>query len=59
MSKSYGGLYAEFAGLKSYSASKRAVFVLDKGGIVQYAWITDDPGVEPPYGDIEKALSSH
>ncbi len=59
VSKSYGGLYAEFAGLKSYSASKRAVFVLDKGGIVQYAWITDDPGVEPPYGDIEKALSSH
>ena len=58
VSKSYGGLQEDFAGLKSYTTSKRAVFVLDSGGIVQYAWITDNPGVEPPYPEIEKALSS-
>ena len=59
VSKSYAGIYEEFAGLKLYKASKRAVFVLDSAGIVQYTWVTDNPGVEPPYSDIEKALSSH
>jgi peroxiredoxin len=58
VSKNYGGLQEDFSGLKSYTTSKRAVFVLDSGGIVQYAWITDNPGVEPPYPEIEKALSS-
>jgi len=59
VSRSYGGLQENFAGLQSYTASKRAVFVIDSVGIVQYAWVTDNPGVEPPYGEIEKALSSH
>jgi peroxiredoxin len=58
VSKSYGGLQEDFSGLKSYTTSKRAVFVLDSGGIVQYAWITDNPGIEPPYPEVEKALSS-
>jgi peroxiredoxin len=58
VSKSYGGLQEDFSGLKSYTTAKRAVFVLDSGGIVQYSWITDTPSVEPPYGEIEKALSS-
>jgi glutaredoxin-dependent peroxiredoxin len=57
VSKNYGGLQQDFGGLKSYTASKRAVFVLDPGGIVLYAWITDNPGVEPPYEEITKALS--
>ncbi len=59
VSKSYGGVYEEFAGLKSYQASKRAVYVLDSAGVVQYSWISDNPGVEPPYAEIEKALASH
>ena len=58
VSKSYGGLQEDFGGLKSYTASKRAVFALDSGGIVQYTWVTDNPGNEPPYPEIEKALSS-
>jgi peroxiredoxin len=58
VSASYGGIQEDFAGLKSYKASKRSVFVLDSGGIVQYAWITDNPGLEPPYAEIEKAVSS-
>jgi len=57
VSMNYGGLQQDFGGIKSYTASKRAVFVLDSGGIVQYAWITDNPGVEPPYDEIKKALA--
>lgn len=56
--KHYGGLQEDFAGVKGYTTSKRAVFVLDRKGFVKYAWITDNPGVEPPYNEITKCLSS-
>ena len=58
ISKKYCGLYEDFAGLKSYTAAKRSVFVLDSKGIVQYAWISDSPGVEPPYEEVTRALSA-
>jgi len=55
--KQYGGLHEDFAGLKGYTAAKRAVFVLDKNGIVKYAWVSENPGLEPPYDEINKALA--
>ena len=58
VSKQYCGVYDDFAGLKGYTAAKRAVFVLDNSGVVKYAWVSDTPGVEPPYGDVNKALAS-
>jgi len=57
ISNAYAGVYEDFAGLKGYSAAKRAVFVLDEQGIVKYAWVTENPGVEPTYDEIVKALS--
>jgi len=56
--KAYGIVHEGFSGLNGYFASKRSVFVLDKDGIVRYAWISDDPGVEPNYNEVTKALSS-
>ncbi len=56
--KRYCGVHEDFAGLKGYSASKRSVFVLDGGGKVRYAWISENPGVEPPYDEINQALSA-
>lgn len=58
VSKKFGGVHEDFAGMKGYTAAKRAVFVLDKGGVVKYTWISDDPGIEPPYDEINKALAS-
>jgi peroxiredoxin len=59
VSKQYCGLYDDFAGLKGYMAAKRSVFVLDKDGVVKYAWISEtNPGAEPPYDDVKKALAS-
>lgn len=55
-SKAYGGVHEDFAGLKGYSASKRSVFVVDEQGEVTYAWVSDDPGVEPNYDEVIKAL---
>lgn len=56
VSKQYCGVYDDFAGLKGYSASKRAVFIVDMNGSVKYAWISENPGVEPDYDAIAQAL---
>ncbi len=56
--RQYGGVHEDFSGLKGYVASKRAVFILDKGGFVRYSWISENPGVEPPYEEVTKALTS-
>jgi peroxiredoxin len=56
--KTYGGVYENFGGLTGYSVSKRAVFVLDRDGTVKYAWISENPGSEPNYDEITKALQT-
>ncbi len=58
VSKQYGGVYENFAGLEGYSASKRSVFVLDKNGIVKYSWVSEDPGKEPNYDEVAKVLAA-
>jgi peroxiredoxin len=58
VSMKYGGVYEGFGGLKGYTASKRAVYVLDTAGTVKYAWSTEDPGVEPNYDEVKKAVGS-
>ena len=46
----------DLAGLEGYVAAKRAVFVLDKGGVVRYKWVAPAPGKEPLYDEIKEAL---
>ena len=58
VARAYGGLHEDFLDIPGYTVAKRAVFVLDPDGAVRYAWVTDDPGVEPPYGDIGEALAA-
>ena len=53
----YCGVHEDFAGVKGYTASKRAVFVLDEHGVVLYKWISEAQGVEPIYDEITKALA--
>ncbi len=36
--------------------SKRAVFVLDRKGILRYRWVTDVPSEEPPYDEVVESL---
>ncbi|MEK7819257.1 MAG: redoxin domain-containing protein [Bacteroidota bacterium] len=52
----YGGLHFDFAGMSGYSAAKRSVFVVNEEGIISYAWVSENPGVEPPYEEIKNAL---
>ena len=58
VSKLYCGLTEDFAGIKGYNAAKRSVFILDAQGVVRYVWISDNPGVEPPYDEVSAALKS-
>jgi peroxiredoxin len=54
--KLYGGVHEDFAGIKGYSASKRAVFIVDSNGSVVYVWVSENPGVEPDYDAVVQAL---
>jgi glutaredoxin-dependent peroxiredoxin len=56
VSKKYGGVYEDFGGMKGYTASKRAVYIIDANGNIRYEWITENPGVEPDYEAISKHL---
>jgi len=56
VSKQYGGVHEDFAGMKGYSAAKRSVFIIDANANVKYAWVSENPGVEPDYDAITQAL---
>lgn len=47
----------DFADLGYYGVAKRAVFVVDADGDVTYSWVSDDPGVEPDYAEVEAAAA--
>jgi peroxiredoxin len=50
--KEFGIELKDFAGMKGYTASKRAIFIVGKDMKVQYRWVSDDPTVEPDYSII-------
>ncbi|MGB9728377.1 MAG: peroxiredoxin [Thermoprotei archaeon] len=52
--KLYDVVLQDLLGLKELA--KRAVFIIDKEGIVRYKWVSDDPKVEPNYNEIIKEL---
>ncbi|ELY44443.1 redoxin domain-containing protein [Natronorubrum sulfidifaciens] len=46
----------DFADLGVYGVAKRSVFVVNGDVEVTYAWVSDDPGVEPDYDEVEAAV---
>lgn len=57
VSSLYCGLVTNFAGLIGLSGANRSVFVIDESGKVTYTWISENPGVEPPYDEVKKAVA--
>lgn len=53
---SYDIRFPDLAGLKGYTVAKRAVFVLDREGVIRYAWISEDPKKEPNYEEVNQAV---
>ncbi len=56
--RAYGVALDDFAGMPGYTAAKRSVFVVDGEGKVTYAWVGPNPGVEPDYAEVQKAVAS-
>jgi len=52
----YGVVMKNLGPLEGYNAAKRSIFILDENGIITYRWISDDPTVEPNYGEINAVL---
>lgn len=52
----YGIVMKDLGSLKDYNAAKRAIFIIDKNGIILYKWVSDNPLIEPNYEDIRLRL---
>ena len=55
VSRRYGAFHDEFMGLNGIS--KRAAFVINRDGVIVYAWVSDDPGNMIEFEAIKKAVS--
>jgi len=51
----YGVVHDEMFGFKR--VGKRAVFIIDKQGIIRYKWVTENPRNEPNYEEIKQVLA--
>lgn len=56
--RAYDVALDDFAGMVGYTASNRAVYVVDKEGVIRYAWVGANPGVEPDYDAVKKAVAA-
>jgi glutaredoxin-dependent peroxiredoxin len=41
-----------------WGMSRRSVFVIDRDGLIRYAWVTDDPLVAPNIEDAIRAVEA-
>lgn len=48
----------DFGGVGVERVAKRAVFVVDEDGTITYAWVSEDPGLEPDYDAVEAAAAA-
>ncbi len=56
--KMYDVYHENFVGLDGYTVAKRSVFIVGSEGVVRYKWVTENPGVMPPYEEIKQQLAS-
>ena len=54
--RAFGVLQEDFFGL--HGVAKRSVFVVDGEGRVAYAWVSENPGVLPPFDEVVGAVRS-
>ena len=54
--RKYDVLMPDLLHIKGYNAAKRAIFILDKDGKIEYKWVSDNPLNEPDYEEIKNHL---
>ena len=52
----YDVVFNDLAGVKGFTVAKRAVFVIDAGGMIRYKWVAPEPKVEPDYAEVTAAV---
>jgi glutaredoxin-dependent peroxiredoxin len=60
VARAYGVAYESFLpekGLPMGGVAKRSAFVIDRGGVVRYAEVHDNPGELPDFGKIQEVLA--
>lgn len=57
VSKAYGALYDTFA-FDMQGVSKRAAFVLDGDGIVRYAEVLENAGLQPDFEKVQQTITA-
>ncbi len=54
--KQYDVVFNDLAGVKGLTVAKRAVFVIDRQGMIRYKWVAPEPKVEPNYAEVTAAV---
>jgi peroxiredoxin len=55
--KAYDVAIPDFLGMDGFTAARRAIFLVDKDGIVRYKWLAERDPI-PPYEDITAVLKT-
>jgi peroxiredoxin len=55
--KAYDVAIPDFLGMEGFTAARRAIFLVDKGGIVRYKWLAERDPI-PPYEEITAVLKT-
>lgn len=58
VSRAYGALYETYLAFDYLGVSKRAAFIIDKDGNIQYAEVCSSPGDLPDFEAIQRILAS-
>jgi len=54
--KHYDVVFNDLAGVKGFTVAKRAVFVIDRQGVIRYKWVAPEPKVEPNYAEVTASV---
>jgi len=55
--RDWGHAIDNFAGLEGYTASNRAVYIIDEAGKIIFKWVGENPGKEPDYDELKAVLA--
>ncbi|MBK37811.1 MAG: hypothetical protein CMB45_02355 [Euryarchaeota archaeon] len=56
--ESYDASFVGLGGIEGYVCANRVVVIVDSGGVIQYRWNAENPGIEPDYDAIIEHVSS-
>ena len=56
VSTAYDCIHESFTHMNMKGVSKRSAFIIDKQGVIQYAEVSDNPGIQPNFEAINEVI---